>query len=239
MEWLSFAWQAMHDLVHVEALRSWLESAGPWFMAALCAVVFCETGLVFMPFLPGDSLLFAVGALAAVVPGGNLPWIFPALVASAIAGDALNYSVGAWVGSRVFTREKSFWFNPSHLKRAGDFYTRYGGKTIIMARFIPIIRTFAPFVAGAGGMNYTQFAVYNVVGAALWVGCCSGAGYMFGNIPVIRDHFELVVLGIVLVSVVPVGFEAVQAWRSRKGRQHAIGGGHLLADEKVATPPAA
>lgn len=239
MEWLSLLRQTMHDLVHVESLRVWLETAGPWFFASVCAIIFCETGLLFMPFLPGDSLLFALGALAALVPGMNLYLLLAGLFISAVAGDALNYAIGAWVGPRVFTQEKSRWFNPDHLRKANSFYSRYGAKTIVLARFVPIIRTFAPFVAGAGGMEYKQFAIFNIAGAAMWIGSCAGAGFLFGNIPVIKDHFELVVLGIVAVSALPVCVEVVRAWCSPKKPGFPDGGVPRNFGNSESTPPAA
>lgn len=239
MELLSFLRQTMHDLVHVESLRIWLANAGPWFFASVCAIIFCETGLLFMPFLPGDSLLFALGALAALVPAMNFYLLLAGLFLAAVAGDAVNYSLGAWVGPRVFKMEKSRWFSPAYLRKANDFYTQYGAKTIVLARFVPIIRTFAPFVAGAGGMEYRQFVVFNIVGAALWVGICAGAGYLFGNIPVIKNNFELVVVGIVVFSVIPVGIEALNAWRRRKKEAFEIERDNVGLDETIARPPAA
>ena len=239
MEWLSLIRQGMHDLVHVESLRIWFTNAGPWFFASVCAIIFCETGLVFMPFLPGDSLLFALGALAALVPGMNLYYLFGGLFVAAVAGDAVNYSIGAWVGPRVFAQEKSRWFNPLYLSKAKDFYTKHGAKTIVLARFVPVIRTFAPFVAGAGGMEYKQFALFNIAGAALWVSICAGAGFFFGNIPIIKENFELVIVGIVVVSVIPVAIEAMYSW-TRAGKKAALEtNAELIREDTIATPPAA
>jgi membrane-associated protein len=174
----------------------------------LFAIVFAETGFVVTPFLPGDSLIFAVGALAA---GGVLNiWLaFGLLIAAAILGDAMNYSVGRFVGPIVFRAEghDSFWhklLNREHLKEAHDFFERFGGKAVVLGRFVPIVRTFVPFVAGGGAMSYPQFAFYNVVGGLLWVGLCLGAGFAFGNVPVVKEHFGLIALGIVGVSLLPM-----------------------------------
>jgi membrane-associated protein len=173
----------------------------------LFVIVFCETGLVVTPILPGDSLLFAAGTFAAL---GSLDlWtLFGLLSVAAILGDTVNYSIGHYLGPKVFHFPKSRFFNPEHLRKTHDFYEKYGGKTIIIARFVPIVRTFAPFVAGIGAMSYTKFLAYNVIGALLWAGICLGGGYLFGNVPVVKDNFSLVVVAIVLVSVMPavIGF---------------------------------
>jgi membrane-associated protein len=196
---------------------------GTWVYGILFAIVFAETGLVVTPFLPGDSLLFATGALAAT--GGLNVWVCAALLlGAAIAGDAVNYAVGRYVGPRAFSASDSTgWshtlLNRAHLQRAHEFFERYGGKAVVLGRFVPIVRTFVPFVAGAGDMAYGTFAVYNVTGAVLWVGLCMGAGWLFGNIPVVRDNFSLITLGIVFVSVLPMVVEIVRAWlKARKAR---------------------
>ena len=185
-------------------LAEWSAFMGPWLYVLLFVVVFCETGLVVTPFLPGDSLLFAVGALAAL-PGSALNVVAVAvlLIAAAILGDAVNYGVGVRVGPRVFKSEKSWWLNKKHLLRAHRFYEKHGGKTIVLARFMPIIRTFAPFVAGIGKMGYTRFAAFNVTGAVAWVVGFVGAGFMFGNLPTVKKHFQLVILAIVFLSILP------------------------------------
>lgn len=204
---------ALVDLfIHFDRhLAEFVASYGIWVYGFLFAIIFAETGLVVTPFLPGDSLLFAAGALAA---SGllNLWLLLGLLVVAAVLGDAVNYAAGNAVGPRVFTSidRTSFWqrlLNKDHLDRAHAFFERYGGKAIVLGRFVPIVRTFVPFVAGAGTMTYGTFAFYNVTGAIVWVGICTLAGYAFGNVPVIRDNFSLVALGIVLVSVIPIAVE--------------------------------
>jgi membrane-associated protein len=188
-----------------------IQEYGAWTYLILAVIVFCETGLVVTPFLPGDSLLFAVGTFAAIgaldLGGASL-----LLFAAAVLGDAVNYAIGQRAGPRIFYSGESRWLNREHLERTRRFYDRYGPVTIVLARFVPIVRTFAPFVAGIGRMSYRRFAAYNVAGAALWVVLCVGAGYLFGNIPVVRENFSLVVLAIVVISVIPA---AVELWRQR------------------------
>ena len=206
MEWIWFLLEWVRNLS--TNLNIMADQLGPWFYVAMFLVIFAETGLVVTPFLPGDSLLFALGALTAM-PGSNLslPLILVLLTVAAILGDAVNYTAGYWFGPAVFRSEKSWLFNRSHLQKAQDFYDKYGSKTIILARFIPIVRTFAPFVAGIGKMHYPRFALYNVVGGILWVGLCTMAGWAFGNIEFVKKHFELVVLAIIFVSVLPMALE--------------------------------
>ncbi|MEO8089211.1 MAG: DedA family protein [Gemmatimonadales bacterium] len=186
---------------------------GTWTHLILFLIVFCETGLVITPFLPGDSLLFAAGTFAAL---GSLDlWLVVLLlIAAAIAGDTVNYWIGAYIGPRAFRGDIRF-LRKEHLDRTHAFYEKHGGKTIIMARFVPIIRTFAPFVAGVGAMSYPKFIVYNVVGAVLWVGLFVLGGYFFGNIAVVRENFTLVILAIIAISVLPIAVEALRARRSR------------------------
>jgi membrane-associated protein len=191
-----------------------VRSAGIWSYALLFAVVFCETGLVVTPFLPGDSLLFAVGAIAAL-GSLELELIYPLLCLAAVLGDTVNYWIGARVGPRVFHYEGSAFFKREHLERTHRFYERHGGKTIIIARFVPIIRTFAPFVAGIGTMSYRRFFAYNVVGGVLWVTLFLGGGYAFGNLEVVRRHFTLVVVAIIGLSVLPILVEFVRQRRSK------------------------
>ena len=179
---------------------------GAWTYAILFLIIFCETGLVVTPFLPGDSLLFAIGALAA---NGSLDvfWVFILLSIAAILGDTVNYWVGYVIGPKVFHGESSWLLNRKHLERTHDFYEKYGGKTIILARFIPIIRTFAPFVAGIGRMNYGRFLIYNVVGGIVWIAIFTYAGYFFGNIPIVKRNFTLVIFAIIVISVIPAVIE--------------------------------
>jgi membrane-associated protein len=175
-------------------------------------IIFCETGLVLMPFLPGDSLLFTAGAFAALGQL-NIWFMFLILSVAAILGDTVNYWIGHYLGPKVFKWERSRFFNPEHLKRTHVFYEKYGAKTIILARFVPIVRTFAPFVAGIGAMTYPTFFLYNVVGGIAWVAICLFAGYFFGNIPWVARNFEVVVIGIIVVSVLPLVYEF---WKNRR-----------------------
>jgi membrane-associated protein len=186
---------------------------GVWTHLILFLIVFAETGLVVTPFLPGDSLLFAAGTFAAL---GSLDlWLVVVLlVAAAILGDTVNYWVGAWVGPRAFGGNIRF-LRKDYLDRTHAFYEKHGGKTVILARFVPIIRTFAPFVAGVGAMSYPKFITYNIVGAVLWVGLFVPAGYFFGNIPAVRKNFTLVILAIIALSVLPIALEAIRSRRSR------------------------
>jgi membrane-associated protein len=193
-------------------LSSFIAAHGPWVYALLFLIIFAETGLVITPFLPGDSLLFAAGALAAASGGQLNGWlVFIILAAAAILGDAVNYSVGHFVGPRIFRAEdrSSLWhrlLNRNHLFEAHRFFERHGGKAVVMGRFVPIIRTFVPFVAGCGSMSYPHFAFFNVAGALLWVGLCVGAGYLFGSREIVKDNFELVLVAIVLISMLPIAW---------------------------------
>jgi membrane-associated protein len=202
-------------LLHVDRyLVDLVANYGVWIYAILFLVVFAETGLVVTPFLPGDSLLFATGALAA---SGVLDlWLTVILLlAAAIAGDAVNYSIGRSAGHRVIELSRTDprwrrWINPEYIARAHDFFERRGGKAIVLGRFMPIVRTFVPFVAGVAEMSYPAFALYNVTGAVAWVTVCVGAGYLFGNVPIVKDNFSFVALGIVLVSLLPMLAEYVK-----------------------------
>jgi membrane-associated protein len=186
---------------------------GSWTHLILFLVVFCETGLVITPFLPGDSLLFAAGTFAAL--GALDVWLIVLLlILAAILGDTVNYWIGAYIGPRAFLGDIR-WLRQEYLLRTHTFYEKHGGKTIILARFIPIIRTFAPFVAGVGAMSYPRFILYNVIGAVLWVLLFVLGGYFFGNIPRVRENFTLVILAIIVISVLPVAVEALRARRSR------------------------
>jgi membrane-associated protein len=187
---------------------------GTFSYAILFAIIFCETGLVVTPFLPGDSLLFAIGALSAK---GALDVYTAAflLMLAAILGDSTNYWIGYFVGPKVFRSESSRWFNRTHLERTNAFYEKYGAKTVIIARFMPIIRTFAPFVAGIGRMNYPRFLFFSVVGSFFWIGLFIAAGYVFGNIPIVKSNFTIVVLAIIFISLLPAIIEAARARRAR------------------------
>ena len=175
---------------------------GPWIYAILFAIVFCETGLVVTPFLPGDSLLFVAGALAAA-GDMTIHGLFATLAAASFLGDNTNYWIGRYVGPRVFTREGSRLLNPEHLQRTQRFYDRYGAKTVFFARFVPLIRTFAPFVAGIGHMQYPRFLFFSFSGSIAWVGSLAYAGYYFGNVPMVKENLTLVIVAIVLISILP------------------------------------
>jgi membrane-associated protein len=195
-------------------LNAWAGVLGPWLYLVLFLIIFCETGLVVTPFLPGDSLLFAVGALASVDDSPlHLPWLCLVLFAAAVAGDAVNYAIGSRLGPRVFRWEDSRFFNKKHLLRTHRFYEKYGGKTIVLARFIPIVRTFAPFVAGIGSMTYSRFALFNVSGGAFWILSFVLGGYFFGNLPFVKEHFHFVVVAIILLSIMPPIVEYVRMRR--------------------------
>jgi membrane-associated protein len=199
-----------------EHLQNFIASYGALTYVILFAIVFAETGLVVTPFLPGDSLLFAAGAIAAV-GSLNMVWLIVLLIIAAILGDTVNYWIGNYVGPRAFSGKIPL-LQQHHLRRTQEFYERHGGKTIILARFVPIVRTFAPFVAGVGVMNYPRFVAYNVIGGVVWVLLFTLAGYFFGRLPVVKDNFELVVIAILLLSVLPAVWEVFKE-RQRGGRQ--------------------
>jgi membrane-associated protein len=210
VEIVAFFWDLLVNLdVHLARL---IRDYGVWVFLILFLIIFAETGLVVTPFLPGDSLLFVAGTLWAI-SDMNVHYLVALLIVAAILGDAVNYAVGKFVGPRVFQWEDSFWFNKRHLERASAFYERHGGKTIIIARWVPIVRTFAPFVAGMGRMAYPKFALYNVVGAVAWVTILVYAGYTFGNVPVIRQNLSLVIFGIIGLSLLPI---VIEVWRARR-----------------------
>ena len=202
--------------LHLDKHLSELIAAyGTWTYAILFLIVYCETGLVVTPFLPGDSLLFAAGTFAAL--GAMDPWIlFGLLTVAAILGDTLNYWIGKRIGPAAFSGRFRL-LNQNHLRKTEAFYEKHGGKTIIMARFVPIVRTFAPFVAGVGTMEYGRFLMFNVVGAVLWVGLFVFGGYLFGNIPAVRENFTLVILAIIVLSVLPILFEWLKSRREGRG----------------------
>ena len=189
---------------------------GPWLYALLFAVIFAETGLVVLPFLPGDSLLFISGTVVAAA-GLNVHALVAILALAAILGDSVNYSIGRYVGPRVYDRPDSRWIRHEHLRRTQAFYDRYGGVTIVIGRFVPIIRTFAPFLAGVAQMSYPRFLAYNVAGGILWIGSLVYAGYLFGNIPWVKDNLTFIVLGIVFVSLIP----AIATFMSERRRANA------------------
>jgi membrane-associated protein len=210
MELVASLWDfVVHLDVH---LGAFVKQHGVWVYALLFVIVFCETGLVVAPFLPGDSLLFVVGALAAA-GGMDIGVVIALLVTAALCGDNVNYWIGRWVGPKVFRAEDSRWFNRRHLDRTHAFYERHGGKAIILARFVPIVRTYVPFVAGIGAMPYARYLAFCVAGALLWVVSLTLAGYWFGNIPQVKDNLAVVIVVIVAVSVMPIAIEFLRARR--------------------------
>jgi len=210
MEWLG---QLAGLVLHLDQhLFEFARDYGAWIYGLLFVIVFCETGLVFTPFLPGDSLLFVAGTLAAT-GAVDIHLLVVLLIVAAVLGDSLNFSIGRWLGPRVFRARDSWFLNRKHLDRASAFYERHGGKTIIIARFVPIVRTYAPFVAGVGAMDYRRFVLFNVGGAVLWVVLLGYGGFLFGNIPVVRNNITKVILGIIVLSLVPVVVEYVRARR--------------------------
>jgi membrane-associated protein len=207
--------QLIDFFLHLDKhLAEIIQQYGTWTYAILFVIIFVETGLVVMPLLPGDSLLFAAGIFANL--GELNPWLLTGLlIAAAILGDTVNYWIGNKLGPRAFSGEFRF-LKREYLDRTRAFYARHGGKTIILARFIPIVRTFAPFVAGVGEMQYSRFLAYNVVGGVVWVTLFVWAGYLFGDIPVVQERFELVILGIIGVSVLPIVIELLKGWKRRR-----------------------
>jgi membrane-associated protein len=212
MELLATLWDFA---VHLDAhLAAFIAEHGAWVYGLLFLIVFCETGLVVTPFLPGDSLLFVVGALAAA-GGMDIALVMALLIAAALCGDNVNYWIGRWAGPKVFRREDARWLNRRHLDRTHAFYERHGGKAIIMARFVPIVRTYVPFVAGIGTMPYARFLAFSVAGALLWVVSLCLAGYWFGNIPAVKDNLAVAIVVIVALSVTPIALEFLRA-RARR-----------------------
>ncbi len=211
MELLAALWDLAVRLdVH---LATFVAQHGAWVYALLFTIVFCETGLVVTPFLPGDSLLFVAGAIAAA-GGMDITALMAVLVAAALCGDNVNYWFGRWLGPRVFHYEGSRWLNRKHLERTHAFYERHGGKTIIIARFVPIVRTYVPFVAGVGAMPYARYLAFCVVGALVWVVSLCLLGYWFGNLPVVRENLLVVILAIIALSVSPGFFAWMRARRA-------------------------
>jgi membrane-associated protein len=197
--------------LHIDKhLTELAQNYGTWAYAILFVIVFCETGLVVTPFLPGDSLLFAAGALAAQ-GAFDVNLLALLLFIAAVVGDAVNYSIGRRMGPAVFERQNSRVFKPEYLARTHRFFEKYGSKTIVLARFVPIVRTFAPFLAGVGTMSYAKFAAYNITGAALWISIFTYAGYFFGTTPVVQRNFKLVILMIIVISILPAVYEVLKA----------------------------
>lgn len=197
-------------ILHIDQhLLDFIHQYGRWIYAILFMIIFVETGLVVMPFLPGDSLLLAAGALAASTGVMEPFTLIAVLSVAAILGDTVNYHIGKYIGPRVFEMDSKF-VKKEHLLKTHDFFQRHGGKTIIFARFLPFIRTFAPFIAGAGDMNYRHFLFFNIVGALLWISSLVTLGYLFGNIPIIKDNFSHVIIGIIILSILPAIFEFIR-----------------------------
>ena len=215
--------QILDGIFHPDKLNELATYLGPWLYVVMFAIIFAETGLVVTPFLPGDSLLFGLGAIAAAEGSSiNLPLLAGLLVVAAILGDSVNYMIGRWIGPKAFASEKSLLLNKKHLTRAHEFYAKHGGKTIILARFVPIIRTFAPFVAGVGEMNFLRFAAYNIVGGVVWILLFLMGGYAFGQLPWVKTNHKLVFGGIILVSVLPLVWEVIQARLASKRGDSAL-----------------
>ena len=208
--------QLLDVFLHLDAhLNDWAALLGPWIYVLLFGIVFCETGLVVTPFLPGDSLLFAVGALASIEGSPlSVPLLLVLLIVAAVLGDGVNYAIGYRIGPRIFRSEDSRLFNKKHLVHTQRFYEKYGGKTIFFARFMPIVRTVAPFVAGIGRMGYARFFAYNVVGGVAWVTAFLLAGYYFGALPMVKRNFHYVIVVIIVLSVLPGVVEYLRARRT-------------------------
>jgi len=213
---MDFIYFLVDFILHIDKhLTELTASYGSVAYMILFLIVFCETGLVVTPFLPGDSLLFAAGALAS--RGAlNVHFLFVSLLVAAIIGDAVNYSIGRFIGPKVFERTNSKIFKPIYLQKTQRFFEKYGSKAIVIARFVPIVRTFAPFLAGVGTMSYPKFAAYNVIGALFWVGLFTYGGFIFGQVPLVEKNFKLVILGIIFVSVLPIIIEFVKARREAR-----------------------
>jgi len=208
----------LHLDVHLKAV---IETYHLWTYAILFFVIFCETGFIFTPFLPGDSLLFAAGAFAAI-GSLNLSLVFLIILMAAVLGDLVNYSAGKYIGPRILKKENSLLFNKKYLVHTEQFYQKHGPKTIIAARFMPIVRTFAPFVAGIGKMNFLRFAMYNITGALLWCTIFILGGYFFGNVAFVKEHFSWVIIGIVIVSFIPLVKGILQGWWRNRQKKKQI-----------------
>ncbi len=202
----------MAFILHLdEHLIAFVSTYGIWTYALLFVIIFCETAFVFAAFLPGDSLLFATGAVTAGTAGAlNIHTFFILLVIASVTGNGVNYFLGKWIGPRIFCSGNSWLFNPKHIEKAHQFYKRYGGKAIIIARFIPIVRSIVPFIAGVGYMSYRHFFVFNLIGALLWIGGLVYGSYWFGNIPFVKQHFSLVIVAIIILSLLPPIIEIIR-----------------------------
>ena len=210
--------ELLHALLALDKTLAAIAVAyGPWLYALLFAVIFAETGLVVFPFLPGDSLLFVAGTVVAMSEL-NVHALVAALIVAAVTGDSVNHTVGRFIGPKVFDKPDSRWFRQEHLRRTQAFYDKYGGVTIIIGRFVPIVRTFAPFLAGVAGMPYRKFVAFSLVGSTIWISSLVYAGYLFGNIPWVKSNLSLIVVGIVAVSLIPV---ASTWWRERRAARRA------------------
>lgn len=223
MEWLStlYTWLLtfIEYMLHLDKhLVELINAVGNGTYAVLFLIIFAETGLVFTPFLPGDSLLFAIGAIVAT-GALNIYVMVAVLYCAAVIGDNTNYWIGRYIGPRIFSREKSWFFNPEHLQRTQKFYEKHGGKTIIIARFMPIVRTFAPFVAGIGKMSYLRFLAFSLAGSILWVPGLTCLGFFFGNLPVVKEHFTLVIFAIIGISIMP---GIIEFWRHRNSPEGPV-----------------
>lgn len=212
----------LSDIIHVflhldQYLATWAVMMGPWLYVVLFLIVFAETGLVVTPFLPGDSLLFALGALTSLTEGGlSLGILSVLLVVAALLGDNVNYRVGNYLGPRVFQKEKSFFFSRKHLERTQEFYNKYGAQAVIMARFVPIVRTFVPFVAGVGRMYFPKYLSYSVIGAVLWTQIFLWAGHLFGDTPFVKRNFHIVIFAVIILSVLPMVAGYFMSLRQKK-----------------------
>jgi membrane-associated protein len=205
--------EILNLVLHLDqTLLSWSQTMGPWLYVVLFLIIFAETGLVVTPFLPGDSLLFAVGAITSLTGSPiDIYILSPLLMAAALLGDNVNYSVGKWIGPRLFANENSKFFNRKHFDKTHAFCEKYGPRAIILGRFMPIVRTFVPFIAGVGTMTYARFISMSVVGAMLWINIFLWAGHYFGNLPAVKSNFHVVIFGVIFVSVLPIFFEAYKA----------------------------
>jgi membrane-associated protein len=213
MEFIGFV---IDVVMHIDKyLNVVIQNYGVWVYVLLFLIIFAETGLVVTPFLPGDSLLFAVGAFAAL-ESFELPWLLSTLVAAAVIGDSVNYAIGKYFGERLFRRKNSRIFKREYLEKTHKFYEKHGKKTIVLARFVPVVRTFAPFVAGLGKMCYRDFFFYNVTGGILWVVVLVLVGYYFGNVPIVKDNFSIAIFAIVFISCLPI---VIEFWRHRIKRK--------------------